>query len=106
MPVLEPLHLTLRTGLHVGQQTGHTLGGGLEAQVPGTGQALGGGVDADHPHRLDPGAAQRLVEQVRADVAGADEGGLQPRGGGRHGNSSLALAGAGIDKMRKQHALY
>ena len=54
------------------------LGGGLESVLPGAGEALGGGVDAHHPDRVDVGAAQRLHHEVGADVARADQCGVDP----------------------------
>ena len=60
----------------LGIDLGGTMGPARPRVALGAGarQALGGGVDADHPHRLEHRAALQLVQQVGADVAGADQG--------------------------------
>ncbi len=72
------------------QQPVDALVARLQADARGPAQPVGRRVDADHEARLDDLAApQQLEHQVRADVAGTDDGGGGPAGLA-HLNSLLA----------------
>jgi len=59
---------------HMGEQAVDAFGGGLEPHLAGTREPFGSRVDADHPYGFEHAAAFEFVEQIGADVAGADHG--------------------------------
>src|SRR3546814_4694921 len=59
--------------LDVLQHAVDTLVGGLQAVFACTRQTFRGRIDPDHPDRLQYLRTLQLVEQIGADVAGADD---------------------------------